>query len=84
MNKLSKRQSQILAIIIRKILENGCHPTLKEMASELGVHTNTVGTSLIIMEKKGYVARPYGRFKVLRDLDGDPIEITTAIRKVTA
>lgn len=78
-NPLSARQRQTLEVIINRILETGYHPSQKEIAVTMATHPNVVGTSLIALEEKGYIARPYGRFKVLKGSDGRNVEIQTQL-----
>lgn len=56
MEKLSKRQKEVLNIIIKMIQENEYPPTIKELAEELGVASkNAAVKHLKMLERKGYI-----------------------------
>ena len=56
MEKLSKRQREVLHVIITMIKEKGYPPTLKELAAALGAASrNTAVKHLAMLDRKGYI-----------------------------
>lgn len=54
--RLSKRQVEMLAAIRRLTAERGYAPTIRELASEVGVTTtNSVAQTLQMLRRKGWV-----------------------------
>lgn len=67
---LYKRQKQILGYIETSITENGCAPTLTEIAQYLGLSSlSTVHEHLAVLEKKGLIRRYKGAIRGIELLE---------------
>ncbi len=53
---LTDRQEQVLRVIITQTVEQGCPPTIREIAKAIGVRqTYAVQCHLAVLEEQGYV-----------------------------
>ena len=58
MEKLTKRQNDTLNIIKKFIAENGCSPTIREIATNLNLSSPaTIHTHIKELENKGYIRK---------------------------
>lgn len=65
--KLTDRQAEVLGHIKRLIEANGYAPTIRELATCLGItSTNGVETHLVELERKGLITRTPGRSRSLK------------------
>ncbi len=68
---LTKRQSEILGFIQRRLFAGGYPPTFREIASHFHIHSvRTVFDHITALEKKGYVKRDKGKKRSLRVIKG--------------
>ncbi|MBN1561108.1 transcriptional repressor LexA [candidate division KSB1 bacterium] len=91
MEKLTRRQRQVLEIIIGMIKEKEYPPTLKELAEKLGAASrNTAVKHLTVLDRKGYIrweknkARSIKILEALGLLDGDGERSLPLVGAVTA
>ena len=85
----SPRQTDVLRIVSKSILENGFAPTIQEIADQLGVAKVTAFESLTALEKKGAIRRKQMQSRSIRILDKDFIgpdkdELLTLLRDAVA
>lgn len=83
---LTPRQKEVLGVIIRSYEKRGMAPTIREFMPRIGVASaRGVTGHLDALERKGYIHREafeVRAIKVLRDLDGDHVKMTTVFTKV--
>ena len=61
MEKLTKRQSQVLKFITEFINTNGFSPSIRDIASKFRIYVRAAYDHLLALEKKGYITRDKGR-----------------------
>ena len=61
MEKLTKKQTNILNFIKDFILKNGYPPTIREIGDQFGVYIRAAQDHLKALEKKGYIVREKGK-----------------------
>lgn len=54
---LTRRQSEVVRSVRRHVEKRGYPPTIRELATELGVHPNAVAGHLSAAERKGFLRR---------------------------
>ena len=91
MQKLTRRQQEVLEIIIRMMQENEYPPTLKELADALGASSrNTAVKHLTVLDRKGYIrwekniARGIKILESMGLLDGEAEQSLPLVGSVTA
>ena len=81
---LTPRQLECLLVIISKMRESAVPPTVVELADHIGVSRGSVNYLLEVLETKGYIRRAgvtQGHLTLLRDAEGDEVEVIVTIRK---
>ncbi len=78
MQKLTKKQSNVLEFIKRCIIERQHAPTYKEIAENFGINVNAIQQSVSALIKKGFIERAEGIARGLRLKDNLPAEINRA------
>lgn len=69
MEKLTKKQEEILKIIKKYIAKNGYSPTVREICKEVGLNsTATVFVHMQHLMKKGYLSQANSKFRTLEVL----------------
>ncbi len=61
MEKLTKRQSEILRFITEFINTNGFAPAIRDIAKEFHIYVRAAYDHLLILEKKGFLTRDKGK-----------------------
>lgn len=91
MQKLTRRQQEVLETIIRMMQENEYPPTLKELADALGASSrNTAVKHLTVLDRKGYIrwekniARGIKILESMGLLDGEAEQSLPLVGSVTA
>lgn len=92
MEKLTKKQEEILDIIKKYIAKNGYSPTVREICSEANLNsTATVFVHLKHLSTKGYISQKNSKFRTLEVLvpneyleDEDKVLSIPLLGKVTA
>jgi repressor LexA len=91
MEKLTRRQQEVLETIIRMMQENEYPPTLKELADALGASSrNTAVKHLTVLDRKGYIrwekniARGIKILEHMGLLDGEEEQSLPLVGLVTA
>ena len=91
MEKLTRRQQEVLETIIRMMQENEYPPTLKELADALGASSrNTAVKHLTVLDRKGYIrwekniARGIKILESMGLLDGEAEQSLPLVGSVTA
>ncbi len=83
MNKISKKQSEILDYIKEKVKEKGYPPSVREICEAVGLKsTSTVHGHLTKLEENGYIRRDLTKPRAIEILD-DLIEDGTLAHQVT-
>ncbi len=69
MDKLTKKQEEILTIVKKYIAKNGYSPTVREICKEIGLNsTATVFVHLQHLIRKGYISQENSKFRTLEVL----------------
>ncbi len=76
MERLTKRQKEILEFIEDYLEKNGVAPALREIAGRFGIHIRAVQDHLKALERKGYIKKLPGKGRgivVLKSLNSVPL-----------
>ena len=65
---LSENQTKVLGFVAASIRSNGIAPSLREIAEATGFSFPGVRYMLTRLEAKGYVRRPYHKFRAIHVL----------------
>ncbi|MFC5558760.1 transcriptional repressor LexA [Ureibacillus thermophilus] len=91
MEKLSKRQKDILEFIKKEVREKGYPPSVREIGEAVGLaSSSTVHGHLTRLEQKGYIRRDPTKPRAIEILDGEdepqkqPVVHVPLVGKVTA
>jgi repressor LexA len=69
---LTPKQAALLRRIAELTRTHGWPPTLRELADDRGVHYTSIRDALVLLERRGYVAREYGTARGLTLLKPPP------------
>jgi len=72
---LSERQESILMSMMALVEELGRIPSIRQIAEDEGLSLSAVRYNLDAIERKGYVTRIKGHYKVLKWVDGTSLEL---------
>jgi DNA-binding MarR family transcriptional regulator len=63
---VTQKQGRCLEFILNYFIENRYYPTQREVATEMGVRSNTAEMYIQPLEAKGYIVREPGRQRNIR------------------
>jgi repressor LexA len=78
MQKLTKKQRDVLEFIKRSIMEKQYSPTYKEIAENFGINVNAIQQSVTALIKKGFLERAGGIARGLRLKDLTALKLRQA------
>lgn len=79
MKRLTRRQTEVLQLILASFEGRGYAPTCRELMDEMGIRsTNGISDHLRILVRKGYLRRDYAEARGIVPLltpEGDPVRV---------